>query len=233
MTMRPHAVIFLVVVMALLGGVIHLLRPASVEPVWHGHRLSKWLDMYDSSLRFEAGDGRHPRFTDEEFGRALDGIGTNALPFVREWLLQKPDRIKPWFNGQLNKLNWLHFRFAVDYGEDCSRAETGFLYYGVRAQLLLPWLMALSHSADPDLRMTAYEAAFFRRPEKAVFLPLADRALSDEAAGCEATAAQWMVGRFPEEAARRNLRSRYPQFYHDWSEVNTSGTSSSITMQNH
>lgn len=87
------------------------------------------------------------------------------------------------------------------------------MYYGTTAQPLLPWLTKMSRSTDANTRLLAYEAAFFTRPEREVFLPLADRALQDTAAGCDDMAAQWMVTRFPEEAAKRNLRSRFPQFY--------------------
>jgi hypothetical protein len=73
---------------------------------------------------------------------------------------------------------------------------------------LLPWLIRLSHNPDPDVRMSAYVAAFFVQPPEDVFLPLADRAMRDTAAGCGQAAAQWMTQRFPEQARKRGLPVR-------------------------
>ncbi len=206
--MRRHFRILAVVFIVLLTAVAWLVRPLPPEPVQNGHRLSEWLDFYDSSCRFETNDSRHPPFTDAEIDSALDNIGTNALPFLRRWLVAKPDRLRPWCNAQFSKLGLYRFRFAVDHTDYATIAEYGFVFYGATAQPLLPWLTELSHSANAETRMLAYEAAFFTEPERDVFLPLADRALSDKATGCQAAAAQWMVERFPEEAAKRNLRAR-------------------------
>lgn len=210
--MKRRRVILSVGLIGLLAALITTSRLAPPEPVWKGHRLSEWLDFYDSSLRFETNDGRHPPFTDDEIAGALDGIGTNALPFLRRWLMAKPDRLRTWCNRRLMNLGLGRCQFAVDETSDDSLAETGFQYYGAAAQPLLPWLLELSHSADAHTRMIAYEAAFFTCPEKSVFLPLADRVLADQAANCEDMAAQWMIERFPEEAARRDLPMRFPQF---------------------
>ena len=196
-----------------LAGVLWFSGRSPVEPIWNGHRLSDWLEMYDTSLRFEIGDGRHPKLTDEEIEEALDGIGTNALPFLQRWLAAKPERTRPWLNSQLAKLDWVRFRFVVDDTRYDCIAVTGFQYYAETAQPLLWWLVKLSNSRNAHTRMLAYEAAFFARPPKQDFLALADRALQDRAARCEATAAQWMMERFPEEAVKRDLNWRFGQVY--------------------
>jgi hypothetical protein len=180
------------------------------EPVYNGHCLSEWLAMYDASLRFEPGDGRYPAYTEVEIGQALDGIGTNALPFLKRWLQTKPDGYKRRLNQMLGTVSWLRFRFPVDDAPYESLAQTGFQYYGTSAQSVLPWLLKLANSSDPDLRASAYAAAFFTRPTKDIFLPLADRALQDRAAGCEEMAACWMVERFPDEAYARRLEQAVP-----------------------
>ena len=123
-------------------------------------------------------------------------------------------------NAQFTKLRWVRFRFAVDSTDYRALAESGFMYYAAEAQPLLPWLIELSHSPDARTRMAAYEAAFFTRPEKAVFLSLAERALRDRAARCQAMAAQWMVERFPEEAAKHRPPSSFLLLYEDRSGTN-------------
>jgi hypothetical protein len=175
------------------------------EPEWEGHRLGEWLGWYDSSLHFDPGDGLYPPRTGAEIYRALDGIGTRALPFLKEWLMVEPARFKPWWNAQMATRGWIRLRFATDEIGHQMLAERGFQYYGTDAQSLLPWLLEFSTNPDPRKRALAYEAAFFTRPDREIFLSLADRALRDDAAGCGPGAAQWMAERFPAEAARRNL----------------------------
>ena len=227
--MNRRLLVIALPLLALIAGAAWFSRPLPPERIQAGHRLSEWLQFYDSSWRFETNDGRHPPFTDAEIARALDTIGTNALPFLRRWLVTKPDRFKPWANRQLCKLDLTEFRFAVEDADYQCLAIVGFLYYGSNAQALLPWLLELSHSRDPELRALAYAAAFFTLPEQTVFLPLADRALQDPAANREAKAAQWMVERFPEEAAKRNLRARFPAFYHEESATDAGKTPSAAS----
>ncbi len=171
--------------------------------------------MYDASWRFDVDDGRHPNFSDSEIAEALDGIGTNALPFLRSWLLPNHRGVLPWLNAQLSRTGWVRFRFKVDNQDYSSEAETGFMYYAEDTRALLPWLLQLTRNPDAHVRMAAYEAAFFARPGSEVFLPLADKALQDRSAGCMEMAAQWMAERFPHEALKRHLQLHYPQFYSD------------------
>jgi len=193
--------------------VLTALRPPS-EPVWKGHQLSEWLEAYDANLRFDEEDGRHSRFSDEEIAAAVAGIGPAALPCLRDWITTKPSRVKPWLNRWLVYLPCGNFRCSEDRDWQCL-AETGFMAFGATAQPLLPELIRLSHSRDADMRMVAYEAAFFTRPEREVFLPLARRALAEEDGGINVMAAQWMSERFPVEAEQAGLRDRFPQYFSD------------------
>jgi hypothetical protein len=194
------------------------LRP---EPSWKGHSLTEWLDAWDTNLRanaFDTNNGWPPgkflpsEFTDNQIREAVHGIGDRALPLLLRWAEAKPSVLETRVNPFLARLPWIQFRFAPSDGRQCV-ACLGCMRYGTNAQPLLPELIRLSHSKDFAMRMVAYECAFFTRPPKEVFLPLADQALQDKAADCEDMAAQWMVQRFPEEAAKRNLRARFPEFY--------------------
>lgn len=184
------------------------------EPEWDGRRLSEWLDIWRSNMVFPPDHGLHPPFSDAEIETALEGIGTNALPFLKMWAIQpEPDRAKRWINAQLSKMNLHQFQFEIDDTHYLSIAGNGFQYYRQDTQPLLPWLIEMSHDSDPSLRARAFSLSFFTMPEKDVFLELADRALQDKDATRGGAAAQWMVQRFPEEADRRNLRARYPEHY--------------------
>ena len=182
------------------------------EPRWKGLRLSEWLAEQDDNMRFDPGDYRHSKFSDEEIAQALGGIGPAALPFLRQWLTAKPSRLTPRLNQWLNHQAWIRFRFGDDlhlYLQ--SLAETGFQVYGTNAQPLLPELIKLSHSRDPDTRLAAYEVAFFVRPDRDVFLPLAGRALNENDRGIQEMAAQCMLERFPDQAELLGLAARFPE----------------------
>jgi hypothetical protein len=182
------------------------------EPSWKGHRLSEWIDAFDSHGRFDDGDYRRSAFSDEEIDRALRGIGPAGLPSLGYWLTAKPGWLKLRLNQQLQRQHWILFRLGDDRDLQIL-AETGFLAYGTNAQPLLPVLIKLSHNRDSELRMAAYGAAFSIRPDKEIFLSLAFRALKEEDKHIQAMAAQWMVERFPDEAEKSGLPSRFPIFF--------------------
>jgi hypothetical protein len=188
-----------------------------VEPVWRGHSLSQWLDAYDTNLRFP--DETPPRsgFSDEEIEQALNGIGDRAFPFLLKWLTIKYDYL--WRSKVfifLHRTGLSRFFHDVPEATDWpGRASRGFEFYGTNAQPLLPALEKLTHSSNEDIRLYAYGAAFSTFPPKEIFLPLADRVFKEEKLENQGFAAQWMIQRFPEEADKRGLRSRYPQFFGD------------------
>jgi hypothetical protein len=182
------------------------------EPVWRGRFLSQWLDDFCTNLSFP--DETPPRsgFSDEEIEHALNSIGDGALPFLIKWLKIKSDN--GWrfqVNLWLYKTGLLRFFHDVPQAADWQeRAVDGFLYYGTNTLPLLNEVDKLTRSHDADMRMVAYEAAFFSRPPKALFIPIADRALKEKDSGDQAMAAQWMGERFPDEADKRGLRSPIP-----------------------
>jgi hypothetical protein len=68
-----------VAVLLLLGialAVVMIWRPQG-EPSYHGHRLGYWVDMYGNS---------YPDRRDPEDMEALHVIGTNALPYLINWV---------------------------------------------------------------------------------------------------------------------------------------------------
>jgi hypothetical protein len=195
------------------------LRP---EPSWKGHSLTEWLDAWDTNLRAAAFDtnngwppGKFPpsALTDDQIDDAVHGMGKRALPFLLKWAEAKPSVFETGVNPLLERLPWIQFRFESSDRKQ-SVACRGFQRYGTDAQPLLPELIRMSHSTNYSMRMMAYECAFFTRPPREIFLSLADQALEDKAAGCEEMAAQWMMERFPQEAEKRGLRTRFPEHWH-------------------
>lgn len=191
-----------VIAMALIAGVGWTCR-GPVEPTWEGRPLSEWLDAYDSHNRFDENDYRGLRspLWDEEIEQALQAMTPEALPVLLDWLTTKPSAMKMRANSLLAQHSWIPFRFEDrDYP---ILAVTGFMAYSTNAQPLLPDLLELSRSPDPDTRLVAYEAAFFTWPDKDIFMSLVARALHEEDQGVQEMAASWQAKRFPAEAETR------------------------------
>jgi len=159
------------------------------EPQYRGRSLSQWLLDWDTNLRFP--DDVPPRsgFTDEQIDAALDAIGTNAFPHLMNWLTAQDSPLKERANGLLNKQCWIQFRFASASKRQCL-AERGFQYFAKDARSLQPALIELTKKRNREVRLAAYEAFFFTRPEDEVFLPVYRRALKE--AGVRAMARQWL-----------------------------------------
>lgn len=169
-------------------------RPS--DPAWRGHRLSEWLTAWESNLRFADEQPSRSGFSDAEIEAALDALETQALPVCVAWLQVSRESDREGVGFQ-------------------SLAVSGFQYYGTN---MLPYWAAvesLTHSQDRDVKLAAYEAAFFSRPPKEQLFPLVERIFREEPAEYHELAAQWLMERFPEEAARRGLREKFPQFYRD------------------
>jgi len=190
-------------------------RPA--EPAWAGHPLSEWLDAYDTNLRFPDDNPPRSGFSDLEIEKALDAIKAPALPCLVHWLQIKNQdkwRWKVYF-----WLNRTHLSRLLTFQPQTPNLQglaiSGFMYYGTNALPVFSEVEALTHSQNNGLRLAAYEAAFFSRPPKELFLPLADRIFKEEPPEYQAMAAQWVAERFPDEAEKRGLRGSYRQFFHD------------------
>lgn len=190
---------------ALIGAVVIVAMAAltgwwvseQTEPAWQGRSLTEWLEAYDSHNWFEPGDNLYSPLSDEEIEQAFGEMRSAALPVLLRWVSASPSRLKPRLNRQLSQQSWVRFRFE----ERNYRilAVTGIMAYGEEAQPLLPELLKRSHHPDADTRLAAYAAAFFTRPDKADFLPLATRALQEANPSIGQMAAHWLRERFPEE----------------------------------
>jgi len=166
-----------------------------VELRYAGRSLSQWLNDWDTNLRFP--DDVPPRsgFTDEQIDAALDAIGTNAFPHLMNWLTARESPLKERVNGLLNRQCWIQFRFASASEWQCL-AERGFQYFAKDARSLQPALIDLTKNRNREIRLVAYEAFFFTRPEDEVFLPVCRRAVKEADPQGQAMARQWFEERF-------------------------------------
>ncbi len=95
------------------------------EPRFEGRSLSNWLD--------------DPQLSASESRRGVRAIGTNAIPYLQEWLLEKPT----WFELKMRDVNSLQQQFHFDYTPHVERqlsAMHGFFFLEELAQPAFPWL---------------------------------------------------------------------------------------------
>lgn len=165
------------------------------EPRYKGRSLSQWLNDWDTNLRFP--DDVPPRsgFADAQIDAALDAIGTNAFPHLMKWLMTQESPLKERLNSLLNKQYWIRFRFTSALEWQCL-AETGFQYFAKDTRPLQPALIDLTKNRNREIRLGAYEAFFFTRPDDGVFLPVCRRALKEADPRARAMAQQWFEERF-------------------------------------
>jgi len=74
---RKRLVTIVIAVLLLVGAALYLFPPSTPEPVYGGRKLSEWLPDYNYATTSE----RHLRAED-----AVRHIGTNALPFLLNWI---------------------------------------------------------------------------------------------------------------------------------------------------
>jgi len=184
----------------------------SREPRCGNHSLSEWVDAYDTNNRFRDEEPPRSGLTDAQIESALGTIGEKAVPHLLRWAQAKDSPVKLKLNALLDRQRWIRFRFARAIDLHCL-AASGFMYYGSTARAAQPTLIKMSLSRDPSLKLMGYEAFYFTLPNKEIFLPVAYRGLKEQDPDIQEMTAQRLVERFPAEAERAGMRSRFPQFY--------------------
>lgn len=108
---RIWIAVILFAVIAVAGAILSCRQES--EPSYHGHRLGYWVDMYGNSYP----DQRNP-----EDVEALTAIGTNALPYL---------------------INWIRGANDEQEGKRAGSAAAIFLILGTNANSCIPELKAL------------------------------------------------------------------------------------------
>lgn len=113
--------IFITVLVCIALALAYAILSRDNEPRYKGKTLSEWLAIY-TAVPMEGASA--PAETQREAQLAIRSIGTNALPFVLEWMRQEPS---PWRETLLNKLpqalqNWPLLKSLIR-GKSLQRAE--------------------------------------------------------------------------------------------------------------
>jgi hypothetical protein len=127
-----------------------LLWPGDREPVYRGKKLSEWLLL----PRQRGIPGPSPESTE-----AIQHIGTNALPFLVEWIQYRTPR---WRNRVANELyqRRLHSvaNLFVKQADRATLSTWAFSVLGPRASGAIPQLVPLLTNSDAETRVRAGSA---------------------------------------------------------------------------
>lgn len=155
--------------------------PGEKEPEYNGKKLSEWLEIYG---RATEGPARK-----HEAVVAVEGIGTNAIPFLLKWIDYSPPAWRTWplrvtRRSPLLRGWWLkHFAFGGAGFRRSRNGHFGFAILGPAGESALPELTRRLNETKSSLR--SYDAMCAMRSIggaalRPVFGVITNRALPSE-----------------------------------------------------
>jgi len=105
------------------------------EPRFEGRKLSAWLD--------------DPTLSAAEIERGVRAMGTNAIPQLQAWLVQKPSLLERAVRSADQEIDYLGIGYHPSLDAN-FRAMRGFLVLGEMAAPAVPWLEAGATKRDAD-----------------------------------------------------------------------------------
>jgi hypothetical protein len=136
--MRRRRIILFLALVTMAAGVAWFWPRGPAEPVYHGKRLSLWIE--------ESGHGQDPQ-TERQAREAVRAVGTNALPFLLAQFTRSESRLALRLNRWLSTLRKTDFRFDTGWNHIFIGAK-GIALLGSNAAPVLPILAA--HLTDQD-----------------------------------------------------------------------------------
>jgi HEAT repeat protein len=118
-------------ILILFVAFIALRSHSPTEPRHEGKKLSEWL-----TFGVESEDAM------EQTSRAIQRMGTKAVPSLLTWIQSRDSKFKEKMNALLDKQSWTEFRFT-DSHERQELAVAGFAYLGELGRPAVPKLATL------------------------------------------------------------------------------------------
>ena len=126
---------WLAVGLVLAATVLIAARLADTEPRFEDRKLSAWLD--------------DPTLAETEIERGVRAIGTNAIPQLQSWLVQRPSLSERTIRRIDTKLEYVGIGYHPSIDAN-FRAMRGFLVLGKLASPAVPWLEVGASRKDAD-----------------------------------------------------------------------------------
>ena len=136
---KKRLILLVLCVIVLLGVLTAVIISVSEppEPMYEGKPLSAILRPYVSSF--------DTRIIDSRMRKAVESLGTNALPTLLRWLSAKDSPIKLKAVGLFQKLPWVNYRYWTAEDRHLT-AAFGFEILGPKARLAVPELVEILNS---------------------------------------------------------------------------------------
>lgn len=148
--------IFSVVAVLFVFVVVVAVSSRNDEPVYEGRKLSEWLDdsrkYADPSSQLEAELG-------ERANQAVLAIGTNAVPFLLEWIQYQDSTARKMITGWVRRVNLEFARDLSNESKHFMRGLEGFSILGNQAVIAKPDLE--NALTNPNLRTGLIRMALY------------------------------------------------------------------------
>jgi hypothetical protein len=146
------------------GVIAYLCWPS--EPYYNGRSLSSWLEDYVNPFaRIRRGDFSMMNGSGvESTRRAVEAIGTNAIPTLLRFVRVKDSGPRQWLSppGAYPMGPRIGARSAW---EKHMMAQMGFAILGTNAMPAVPALVEMTRDKDPETRMRAFECLVVIKPD--------------------------------------------------------------------
>jgi hypothetical protein len=168
--MRKRVRVALAVLLVILASVIAWQVFSVREPVYQGKPLSVWLDYYVS---------RQSEAQREMADRALDKVGTNAIPTLLWMLRQRDTSLKRRVMGLVQKQPFIKVHYIPAERRN-QAAYFAFLKLGARAEVAVPALIEIyEQRLSPFSQQCAAESLGVIGPAAKKAIPVLVRGMAD------------------------------------------------------
>lgn len=182
-------IIFIALVVTVLGWVGWLMLNGLKEPVYHGKRLSEWLDGCPGMVDALDGNKNGDMTGQQELEDAIKAAGTNGIPVYLRLLRERDSAWKLKLAALLQKQHWIKFRF-ISAARRNLEGDLAFQLLGARAGGAASELVKIyrenvsvdSRGATVDALGDIYAPAQVAVPALILFLGDADAEIRKEAA---------------------------------------------------
>ena len=207
--MTRRSIILLVFALLLAVGIVIYLRTPA-EPRYEGRTLSSWLERGTCDnlyLVMLAGEEHSQDF--EETCTAVRAMGTNALPFLIKWSLERDSEAKE------NAVDWINQHLPNRYyvwsaGKRCYAAELGFAMLAEQAKPAWPVFIQWTFDKDPDLRSFGCHYLVTSKADQAILLPVFLRLIKDPDQNVRYGAAYLFQAQYPQAAEAAGVYNMFP-----------------------
>lgn len=204
--MNRLRLITVLVLIVVLGGLAFAFF-SDREPRYEERTLSDWIEY--ARPHFYAHGPRETNLVWQNSQRAVKQMGTDAIPFLLNWIRAKDSHLKAQLALLLKKHPFLHMHITDD-DQLHKRAMTGFALLENDGKPAWATSSQWTESPDPERRFWAFDCLIESQADKETLLPVLKRLSHDPDTLVHDYAARQFRMRYPEEAAAAGVLNPLP-----------------------